>query len=245
MSQRARPILSALAIVLVLVACAPPAASPSASLPATAPSPSAPLSAGPTPTDAPSAEPTESPSAAPSASATSSGEPAAFTIEPNAEADALFLDRDDCENPEDGYRLQFPDDWWTNTAIGDVPPCSWFSPTFYEVDDPSVVPDEIAIVIEYSESDFGSFEQDISRHSLVVGGTQQAFRVEHRGAAGEGGTVPAEWRPLSYQFVRGPTPEEGPNLRVSTSTDAGGDYELNKAVLDRIMATIEFLGTIQ
>jgi hypothetical protein len=25
----------------------------------------------------------------------------------------------------------------------------------------------------------------------------------------------------------------------------GGDYELNKAVLDRIMATIEFLGTIQ
>jgi hypothetical protein len=243
MTQRARPILPVL--LLVLAACAPPAASPSASGSTVAPSASATASAAPTPTDTPSAEPTESPSAAPSASATGSGEPAAFTIEPNAEADALFLDRDDCENREDGYRLQFPDDWWTNTAIGDVQPCSWFSPTFYEVDDAGEVPDEIAIVIEYSEGDFGSFEQSISRHSLVVGGTQSAFRVEYRGAAGEGGMMPAEWRQLIYQVVLGPTPEEGPNLRVSTSTDAGGDYELNKAVLDRIMAAIEFLGTIQ
>jgi hypothetical protein len=47
-----------------------------------------------------------------------------------------------------------------------------------------------------------------------------------------------------YQIQLGPTPEEGPNILAMTSTEMGGDYELNKAVLDRIIATMELLGSV-
>jgi MoxR-like ATPase len=48
-----------------------------------------------------------------------------------------------------------------------------------------------------------------------------------------------------YQIQLGPSPEEGPNLVVITTTEMGGDYELNQAILDRMMATIEFFGSTQ
>jgi hypothetical protein len=230
----------AIGVVLVLAACraggttAPPSAS------VVAPSATA------EPTETPEAS--AAPSVAPSESATSapSNDPSSpFSVAPNADADALFLDRDECENIADGYRLEFPDAWYTNTEIGDVEPCQWFSPTFYEVDDPNEPPAEIAIAIEYLDGDRGSFEETIRREFGIVGETQQGVRVEYRGAAGNGGLMPAEWREYLYLVQLGPTEEEGPNLVIRTNTDMGGDYELNKAVLDRIMATIEFIGTTQ
>jgi len=118
-----------------------------------------------------------------------------------------------------------------------VSPCAWFSPTFYEVSDPTVVPDEIAVTVEWTEGDSGSFDDDISRDFGLVGRTQPAVRVEYERA--DGG------RYLVYQVQLGPTPEEGPNLVARTSTDMAGDYELNKAVLDRIIATMELLGSIE
>ena len=39
--------------------------------------------------------------------------------------------------------------------------------------------------------------------------------------------------------------EEGPNLVARTTTEMGGDFDLNRAVLDRMMATMEFIGVIQ
>lgn len=221
-----------LALVLFLAACrasaSPPAstAEPPASLPA---------SASPTADATATAQPTATPDPTPSASA--SGELTAFPIAPNPDADALFVDRDECENLTDGYRVQFPDAWWTNTAIGEVGPCAWFSPTFYEVADPAVVPAAVAITIEWMEGDSGSFSDEISRQFGLIGRTQPAVRVEYELAGGG--------RYLVYQVQLGPTPEQGPNLLATTSTDMGGEYELNKAVLDRIMATMEFLGTTQ
>jgi hypothetical protein len=230
----------ALILMLVLVACA---RAPESSASASAADASHAPSATATESASPSVEPTASASDEPSASP---GEPASgFTVLPNPEADSLFLDRDECENSEDGYRLEFPEAWYTNTEIGDVPACSWFSPTFYEADESGDVPPEIAIPITYLTGDSGSFEEDISREEVMVGATQPAVRVEYRGAEGEGGMKPADWRQYVYVVQLGPTEEEGPNLLVQTNTDMGGDYELNKAVLDRIMATIEFIGTIQ
>jgi len=225
-----------LALVVALAACAQPASSVAPSV-----SPEATQSATPEPTVTPSAEPS---SAAASPSASEVGELRPFAVAANPEADALFLDRDDCENSADGYRLQFPDAWYTNTAIGDVEPCSWFSPTFYEVPDPSQVPAEIAITIEYLESDAGtSTDEAISRELGIVGATQPAVRVEYR--PDDRSARPANWRAYVYVVQLGPTEEEGPNLVLRTATDMGGGYELNKAVLDRIVATLEFIGTIQ
>jgi hypothetical protein len=183
------------------------------------------------PTGTPSPTPSATPSATPTATPTTGGPPGGFTIRPNAAADALFLVRDDCENPSDGYELAYPDDWWTNTEIGAALACSWFSPTSFEVPDPSVVPGEIAIVIERLKGDIGSFENPISREEIIVGALA-AIRVEYPDA-------------YLYQIQLGPTMEEGPNLIARTTPQMGGDYELNKAVLDRMMATIEFLGSVQ
>jgi hypothetical protein len=224
--------MALLASVLVLAACrAPLGASPSATAPATSVSatPSAVESAASS--SSASADASQAPPPAPS------GPTGGFAVLPNAEADRLFGDRDSCTNIDDGFSVEFPDAWWTNTAIGDVTPCNWFAPTTFGVTDPSQVPAEIAITITWMDGDSGSFDEEISRESGIVGGTQPAVRVEYERS--DGG------RYYVYQVQLGPTPEEGPNLLARTSTDMAGDYELNKAVLDRIMATMELIGTIQ
>ena len=238
MIRTARSLVPLLAFTLILAACARPASSVA---PSDSPSVEPTASATPEPTVTPSAEPA---SEAPSPSASAVGELRPFAVAANPQADALFLDRDECENAADGYRLEFPDAWYTNTAIGDVEPCSWFSPTFYEVDDPSEVPPEIAITIEYLKGDVGTtMGEAVSREFGIVGGTQTAVRVEYR--PDERSAQPADWRAYEYVIQLGPTEEEGPNLVLRTATDMGGDYDLNKAVLDRIVATLEFVGTVQ
>ena len=232
--------LLAVAVTVVLAACnagteaspsneatASPTAEATASVTAEA-TPTEEPTPSPTATVEPTEAATEEPTAVPSIDA---GEPGGFTVAPNPEADALFIERDECQNLRDGYQLEFPEDWYTNTEIGRFPPCIWFAPGFYTVPDVTQVPDEIAITIEYMDGDSGSFEDPIRREVIVVGG-QNAVREEDEDV-------------YRYQIQLGPTPEEGPNLVVTTSREMGGDYELNKAVLDRIMATIEFIGSIQ
>lgn len=229
MDRSPRPrLVVALTLSLILAACAATEGESPTEEVATA-SPSATVSAEATASASPTPEPTES---AEPTDGGSGGDPGGFSVMASEEADELFEEPDDCENLEHGYRVEFPEEWYTNTEIGDVPPCVWFSPTFYEVDDPSQVPDEIAIRIDYLEGDFGHFEEPMRREEVIVGGTQEAVRIEFED---------------SYVYVvqLGPTPEEGPNLVARTSTEMGGDFKLNKAVLDRIMASMELLGTIQ
>ncbi len=195
----------------------------------------------PSPSSTATVEPTEAatgePTAVPSIGA---GEPGGFTVAPNPEADALFLDRDTCENLRDGYQLEFPEDWYTNTEVGRFPPCIWFAPGFYTVPDATQVPDEIAIELFRIDGARGYLGDPVSREEVVVGG-QSAVRIEISGTADN----QSEGTMYEYVIQLGPTLEEGPNLIARTDTDMGGDYELNKAVLDRIMATIEFIGSIQ
>jgi len=224
---------------MLLAACAggtDPTVQPTATVevPATASA-----EASPAPTSEPTAIPSVEPS--PSLQPPSGG---AFVITPDPAADSLFLDRDECENRQDGYELQFPDAWYTNTEIRDVPACSWFSPEVFTVDDFDAIPDEIAITIEWTAADSGSFEELKSSETGMAGG-QSAVRAEWAGAQGEGGQMPTDWRMYAYQIQLGPTPEEGPNILVTTITDMGGDYDLNKAIMDRMMATIEFIGSVQ
>jgi hypothetical protein len=229
----------ACALVVLLAACQSPAATTT---------PSASETSIPSADSTATAEATATASQPSSeeASPTASDDPSdAFTVTPNADADALFLDRDQCENLEDGYRLEFPDAWYTNTAVGDVQPCQWFTPDFYEVDDPDEVPSEIAITIRIVPGEVGSILDVISDEAGVVGETQSAFRFEERGTGTEGSEFPASYRAYYYVVQLGPSSEQGPNLMAMTTTKMGGDYELNKAVLDRIMATMEFIGTIE
>lgn len=238
MSKPVRRAVIAGAIIALLAACESPAAT---TTPSASDAPSA--SASPSPTVEASASASEAPSdaATPAASADGTG----FQVAPHPEADSLFLDRDECENLEDGYRLQFPDDWFTNTAVGDVHPCQWFSDEFYEVEDPDEVPAEIAITIQIVQGSVGTVNEIISSEQGVVGETQVASRFEERGVGTEGSEFPPSYRAYVYVVQLGPNADEGPNLMAMTTTKMGGDYELNKAVLDRIMATMEFIGTVE
>ena len=195
--------------------------------------PEATMTAPPSPPETPEATPeptgTAAESTTPSASQTADG---SFSPATNAEADALFVERDECQNLRDGYQLVYPDSWYTNTEFRDVAPCSWFSPTFFDVDDSTEVPDEIAITITWTPTDTGTHSEEAIRREFGMVGGQNAVRVEY------------ESRYL-YQIQLGPTPEEGPNIVAMTTRDMGGDYELNKALLDRMMLTIEFVGSVQ
>jgi hypothetical protein len=190
----------------------------------------------PTPIPTASAEATPEPTAEPTTTAEPTAS-AATTVDgrfiraKNAEADALFLARDECQNLRDGYQLVFPDEWYTNTEFRDVAPCSWFSPTTYDVDDYPAIPEEVAITFEWVADKVSWADDPIRTVTGMVGG-QNAVRLEFEDE-------------YSYVIQLGPTADEGPNLIARTAAHMGGDYELNKAVLDRLMFTIEFIGSVQ
>lgn len=154
----------------------------------------------------------------------------------SAEADALFADPDTCTNPEVGYTVTFPDDWYTNTAIGDQAACSWFTPEFFEVGAAGETPEEIWIGIGLTEGVVG--------YNMLTP-TEAGDEVEVDGYAGHW----AEFRMLDdindtdsedlrFHYVI-PYERSGPTLIAGTQVDMAGDYELAKAVLDRMMASME------
>jgi hypothetical protein len=225
-----------IAMLLILAACTSttdlgrstpdPTASPT---PTTSPSPS------PEPTPSASApEEADSPDANPSATPIE-GE-GGFTYEANAAADALMLERFDCQNLDDGYQVDFPAAWNTNAEFGGVATCSWFAPTEYETGAPGSVPSEVAIEFFVIDGAPEYLLQIMDQRSGLIGATQPATRTRMAGNDAD-----------LYEYViqLGPTLEEGPNLVARTSSLMGGDYNLNRAVLDRMMATMEFIGVVQ
>lgn len=160
-----------------------------------------------------------------------------FTVLESAEADALFADSDTCTNPEGGYTVSHPDSWYTNTAVGDVPACSWFSPTFYEAGEGGVRPDEIAIEIGVFDGDIGFLWVDLYTEDVSIGGFM-GRRYE------TGMTKDAEQptNQLQYSYLAYLDSERsgGRKLWGFTGTEYGGEYELNRAVFDRIMASLRF-----
>ena len=217
-----------IALLFVLAACTSPAD------PTAEPTPTP--TQEPSDSASPSPEPTEeaTPDATPQASEGSFG---GFSIGANAEADALFEETNSCQNLDDGYEVDFPAEWNANAEIAFQPPCSWFAPTEYETGAAGTVPDEIAIVITRidGERDYGTGEVS-DREEGFVGVTQPAYRV----------TV-TDGDETTYEYVvqLGRTLEEGPNLVASASTERDGDFELNRAVLDRMMASMELIGSIE
>jgi len=167
-----------------------------------------------------------------------------FTVIDSPEADALFETPDTCTNPEAGYTITYPDAWFSNTEIGDWPACSWFSPTFYDVGvDPNSVPPQIAIVITVEDMSFGFVcEPNSTVNELVTVAGFEGSRLEHTGCPDpQGGPeTPRMFSRYAYTVIVAPQPAEVPTLRAQTFFAGAADYELNRAVLDRIMALIEF-----
>lgn len=192
--------------------------------------------------DGPEPVPTATPAPTPDGARYTGREGAPFTVIDHPVADALFEDPDTCTNPEDGYTVTYPDSWYTNTAIGDTPACSWFSPTLYEVGaDPNRVPDEVVIVIEVFPGAFGFFNQpDYELHEQISIGGFEGYRYQQIGVLHEGGGYESLPPTYGYRSVLAEGQAVEPTLMSSTSSEGADDYVLNRAVLDRIMASIRF-----
>lgn len=164
-----------------------------------------------------------------------------FSVIEHPEADELFGTPDTCTNDEAGYTVTYPDAWFTNTEIGDWPPCSWFSPTFFDVgDDPNEVPSQIAIVLVYADVARGYIgDPDFTINEQLDVAGRPANRSEILGLTAENNEYTAQPPLYAYLVYFGPDFTE-PTLHATTSFEGAADYELNKAVLDRIMALIEF-----
>ena len=152
------------------------------------------------------------------------------------EADALFSRIDTCANPEGGYTVTFPDDWYTNTAIGDQAACSWFTPDFFEVDVPGEMPEEIWISIGLVVGlvGYNTLTPVESSEEVAIGG-HAGHRAEYRTLED---INDADSDDLTYHYVI-PFDTGGPTLVAATDVKVADDYELAKAVLDRIMASME------
>lgn len=220
MGAMGRMVAAALAAALLLGACS------------AEPDPTVNPPASPTP----AATPRATPIAESTASERPSPSPTPIPARDSEEADALFSRLDTCANPEMGYTVTFPDDWYTNTAIGEQAACTWFTPDFFEVDVPGEAPEEIWISI-------GLVPGRVGYNMLTP--TEAGDEVVIDGYAGHW----TEFRTLddindtdsdhlTYHYVV-PFNEEGPTLVAATDVDMAEDYELAKAVLDRIMASME------
>ena len=137
------------------------------------------------------------------------------------QARALFEEPevDGCVNVELGFVTAFPESWWTNTPVEGVPGCVYLAPTSFTIpDEPTDVPEGVAITIQRFDSDFGFFEEVIRRDSIVVDQLWPAVHLE----LADGSYL--------YAVQLGPTPETGPNLVLSAGPDL-----LHRAVLDEVV----------
>jgi hypothetical protein len=65
-------------------------------------------------------------------------------------------------------------------CVSGVPACSWFSPTYYELNDSGGRPAEIAIEISVFEGSVGMIWVDLCSEQVTVGGFS-AWRTETGG----------------------------------------------------------------
>jgi hypothetical protein len=200
--------------------------------PSPIPSPTTPAAtstAGPSPSSTVST-PTPAPTSVPSFGPLHSQDP-----------EEAFAPPDACENPEGGYGVSMPDEWFYNTAFDGLAACQWFAPTMYQVTDASTVPPEVAIVFSVSSGgDFGP-GGDVTREEAFTVAGRPAVRYEIIGVPG--GFAP-ERSVVWIVGIGGELPSEtatAPWLMASTGTDRGGTHEENVDVLDRMVATLVIL----
>jgi hypothetical protein len=166
---------------------------------------------------------------------------AAFTVIDSHEADTLFAAPATCTNPVRDYTISYPFSWFTNDAFDSLPACSWFAPVQFAIDDVKDVPSEVAIWISVFPGASGTVNQAVvSLYEEVTIDGYSGWRREQTGTIYEGGGFEAQLPGYAYVAVLGPERAVEPTLRAFTASDGSNDYELNKAVLDRMMARFDY-----
>lgn len=124
--------------------------------------------------------------------------------------------------------------------------CSWFSPVTFTVTDPTVVPDEVAIVVNvYTTGAIGMSGQELPVPPIDSIRDHDASRHEEVGVGG--GFI--AWGSHTYGYnvwLEGTCCDESELSVIAVARtdwhidDGPATYILNKAVLDRLMASMTF-----
>ena len=140
-----------------------------------------------------------------------------------------------CENPEGGYAVRYPGGWHTNDGSVTAP-CSFFHPEAFELPEASEPP-PLAVSIGREPVAFADATggnpgiRIVSSEEVEVAG-RPAVRRE-TDSTGEA-LFPAGVRALEYLVDL-----EGETLVAVTRSRGELDFERNRDVLDRIVATLE------
>jgi hypothetical protein len=232
-------------IVVLLPACASarlgdPTAEPSRTTTATTESPI------PTATETvPEVSVAPTPQATASTQATTSPQPTESPF-----GAAVFADPDDCVNSVSGYRVAYPDDWYSNAGIANplnpaaegIAPCQYFAPTTFEVVYGTEPSPAIAIsiaVIELPEGvtwNYGPFEGYAilsSAPATIDGYPARVQEVEV--------TEPSIgfWS-LGDRYTEYVV-DLGANRYLTAQTRNPNVYDMSREILDDMMRTLELV----
>jgi hypothetical protein len=134
--------------------------------------------------------------------------------------------------------ITFPAAWSTNAAIADeeIPACVWFGPDVVVHRLLTEDPEGAAITIGAVGGPAVFHREWISREQTTIAG-RPAWRVEE--SVPSPSSEASETHQLVFWISLGATSTDGPTLVARTATEEAGNYALNKAVLDRMMATLD------
>ena len=144
-----------------------------------------------------------------------------------------------CENPEarPPYSLSYPADWFVHPAdpAAEVPPCTYFGPERFDYAEPLAVEDavESIVVMVFTGCVVEELRSAVSASSEVVDGfpaTASEFR--------HGSNRRYNWK---VEVHRGPQCDTDTTGFLQTASWMPGDYETNKAVLELMARSMDFL----
>lgn len=208
-------------------------------------SPSPTPSAAPTVTPAPTgtSEATPGPTTTPATPAPTAGSSGEFGPVWSMTPEEAFSPPDSCENPDAGYRIWMPDEWYYNTAFEPFPECSLFAPVTFTATEDGSVPDGVAITADLRgpTGGLGFIDEIISRDTYTVAGLEAVRYVLEPGPGGQIQDSTVMWSIL----ISG-DPDANTAHYVVFSTDATrapdeASYLENVDVLDRMIATFKLL----
>lgn len=161
-----------------------------------------------------------------------------ITVLESSEADALFAETASCTNTLDGYSVTYPSSWHTNHAVGPVPACSFFSPIPFTATADGNLPGGVPISMGVFEGAIGFIWVDLYSEEIAIDGF--GGRRSETGKTKEA-DVPTDTFQYGYLLVLDENVNgEGRKLRATTDSEWANGYALNRAVLDRIMASLQF-----
>lgn len=150
-----------------------------------------------------------------------------------------------CGNSEVGYELAYPADWFVHPAdpSRDIAPCSLFAAEPFEYR--PVAPADFGASVYVSDFEGGCVEFDmIDPHPDVLEDVTVAGLPAHRIVFRPPGALElhsylVNLRPQDGPVLQGDACGHSHGLSIRSDRWAGGDYELNTRVVDRMAATLE------